>query len=246
MPRYKITQSLIGAWNYVHNCWEGQEDAAMESFLTALRGEKEELTPEQMQNIQNGFDFEKLVTDIATGAFHPQYEFDGMTDPETCEETCREVYPKWYRPAAEFGALLRGAQFQVRIHRPITVRGMEFEIHGVLDALKEGVIYDIKFKNKSFGSSDIAGDWLDSPQHPFYFYLVPRQGSSCIWFPTETTSTSSSTSRRKPERPQTSFPNSWTSSRPHASWTSTRPTGRSHHERSDCMPRHAPNNGRWF
>ena len=174
MPRYKITQSLISAWNYVHNCWEGQEDAAMESFLTALRGEKEELTPEQMQNIQNGFDFEKLVTDIATGAFHPQYVFDGMTDPETCEETCKEVYPKWYRPAAEFGALLRGAQFQVRIHRPITVRGMEFEIHGVLDALKEGVIYDIKFKNKSFGSSDIAGDWLDSPQHPFYFYLVPE------------------------------------------------------------------------
>ena len=174
MPRYKITQSLISAWNYVHNCWEGQEDAAMESFLTALRGEKEELTPEQMQNIQNGFDFEKLVTDIATGAFHPQYEFDGMTDPDTCEETCKEVYPKWYRPAAEFGALLRGAQFQVRIHRPITVRGMEFEIHGVLDALKEGVIYDINFKNKSFGSSDIAGDWLDSPQHPFYFYLVPE------------------------------------------------------------------------
>lgn len=174
MPRYKITQSLISAWNYVHNCWEGQEDAAMESFLTALRGEEEELTPEQMQNIQNGFDFEKLVTDIATGAFHPQYVFDGMTDPETCEETCREIYPKWYRPAAEFGALLRGAQFQVRIRRPITVRGMEFEIHGVLDALKEGVIYDIKFKNKSFGSSDIAGDWLDSPQHPFYFYLVPE------------------------------------------------------------------------
>ena len=86
----------------------------------------------------------------------------------------KETYPKWYRPASEFGALLRGAQFQVRIHRPITVRGMEFEIHGVLDALKEGVIYDIKFKNKSFGSSDIAGDWLDSPQHPFYFYLVPE------------------------------------------------------------------------
>lgn len=180
MPRYKITQSLISAWNYVHNCWEGQEDAAMESFLTALRGEKEELTPEQMQNIQNGFDFEKLVTDIATGAFHPQWEWatdkDGnlSVEPNTGEPMGANVYPKWYRPAAEFGALLRGAQFQVRIHRPITVRGMEFEIHGVLDALKEGVIYDIKFKNKSFGSSDIAGDWLDSPQHPFYFYLVPE------------------------------------------------------------------------
>ena len=106
MPRYKITQSLISAWNYVHNCWEGQEDAAMESFLTALRGEKEELTPEQMQNIQNGFDFEKLVTDIATGAFHPQWEWatdkDGnlSVEPNTGEPMGANVYPKWYRPAA--------------------------------------------------------------------------------------------------------------------------------------------------
>ena len=180
MPRYEISQSLISAWNYVHNCWEGQEDDAMESFLTALRGEKEELTPEQMQNIQNGFYFEKLVTDIATGKFHPRWEWatdkygNLSIEPNSGEPMRKETYPKWYRPAAEFGAMLRGAQFQVRIHRPITVRGMEFEIHGVLDALKEGVIYDIKFKNKSFGSSDIAGDWLDSPQHPFYFYLVPE------------------------------------------------------------------------
>ena len=180
MPRYEITQSLISAWNYVHDCWEGCEEDAMQSFLTALRGEKEELTPEQLQNIQNGFDFEKLVTDIATGKFHPQREWatdkDGnlSIEPNSGEPMCKETYPKWYRPAAEFGAMLKGAQFQVRIHRPITVRGMEFEIHGVLDALKEGVIYDIKFKNKSFGSSDIAGDWLNSPQHPFYFYLVPE------------------------------------------------------------------------
>ena len=180
MPRYKITKSLIESWYYVHDCWEGCEDDAMEEFLHALRCEPPELTEEQQQNIQNGFDFEKLVTDIATGKFHPHWEWatdkygNLSIEPNSGEPMRKETYPKWYRPASEFGAMLRGAQFQVRIHRPITVRGMEFEIHGVLDALKEGVIYDIKFKNKSFGSSDIAGDWLDSPQHPFYFYLVPE------------------------------------------------------------------------
>lgn len=157
MPRYKITQSLISAWNYVHNCWEGQEDAAMESFLTALRGEKEELTPEQMQNIQNGHDFEELIESIANGA-------DWETDKEH----------KWYRAAYELAQIVKGAQFQVRIRKPITVNGMEFEIVGVLDALREGTIFDFKFKNKSFGSLDLAGNYLDSAQHPFYFYLVPE------------------------------------------------------------------------
>ena len=177
MPRYEITKSLIEAWYYVHDCWEGQEDNAMESFMAALRGERPELTEEQQQNIQNGFDFEQLVTDIATGKFQPEWQGSGQTNPSSLgdgEEMGYYQYPKWHRAAAEFGAMLKGAQFQVRIHKPITVNGMDFEIHGVLDALREGVIYDIKFKNKSFGSIDLAGTYLDSAQHPFYFYLVPE------------------------------------------------------------------------
>lgn len=177
MPRYEITQTLISSWNYVYNCWEGSEDSAMESFLTALRGEKEELTEDQMQNIQNGLDFEKLVTDIATGKFVPEFEDRGTVNPSSYgdgEVMGYDKYPKWYRGAREIAEIVKGAQFQVRIHKPITVNGIDFEIHGVLDALREGTIFDIKFKNKSFGSLDLAGDWLDSPQHPFYFYLVPE------------------------------------------------------------------------
>ena len=81
---------------------------------------------------------------------------------------------KWYRAAYELAQIVKGAQFQVRIRKPITVNGMEFELVGVLDALREGTIFDFKFKNKSFGSLDLAGDYLDSAQHPFYFYLVPE------------------------------------------------------------------------
>lgn len=155
MPRYEITKSLIESWYYVHDCWEGSEDDAYQSFLTALRGEKEELSEEQMQNIQNGWDFEAAVYSLANG------------NPYTAN-------PKWERGAEELAGIVKGAQFQVRIHKPITVKGIEFEIHGVLDALREGTIFDIKFKNKSFGSLDLAGDYLDSAQHPFYFYLVPE------------------------------------------------------------------------
>ena len=177
MPRYEITKSLIESWYYVHDCWEGCEEDAMNSFLCALRGEKEELTEEQMQNIQNGFDFEKLVTDIAMGKFVPEFEDDGTVNKSSYgdgEVMGHNKYPKWYRGAREIAELVKGAQFQVRIHRPITVNGMDFEIHGVLDALREGTIFDIKFKNKSFGSLDLAGDYFGSAQHPFYFYLVPE------------------------------------------------------------------------
>ena len=177
MPRYEITKSLIESWYYVHDCWEGGEEDAMQSFLCALRGEKEELTEEQQKNIQNGFDFEKLVTDIATGKFQPEWKGSGQVNPSSYgdgEEMGYNSYPKWYRAASQFADLVRGGQFQVRIHKPITVHGMEFEIHGVLDALKEGVIFDFKFKNKSFGSIDLPGTYLDSAQHPFYFYLVPE------------------------------------------------------------------------
>lgn len=174
MPRYKITQSLLSAWYYVHDCWEGCEEDAYNSFLHTLRCEPEELSEEQKKNIQNGFDFEQLVTDIATGRFVPEFHPQVGTEPNTGETMEGAKYPKWYRAASEFGGLLKGAQFQVRIHKPITVQNMEFEIHGVLDALREGVIYDIKFKNKSFGSLDLAGTYLNSAQHPFYFYLVPE------------------------------------------------------------------------
>ena len=177
MPRYKITKSLIESWYYVHDCWEGGEDGAYEDFLRALKCEPPLLSEEQAQNIQNGFDFEKLVTDIATGKFVPEFVTDGTVNPSSYgdgEVMGYDSYPKWYRAASEFADLVRGGQFQVRIHRPITVRGMEFEIHGVLDALKEGTIFDFKFKNKSFGSIDLPGTYLDSAQHPFYFYLVPE------------------------------------------------------------------------
>lgn len=177
MARYLITQSLLSAWNYVHCCYEGCEEDAMASFLQTLRREEEELTPEQQERIQNGIAFEKLVTDIATGRFFAQFETDGTVNTSSygdSEVMGYDKYPKWYRGASQIAALVRGAQFQVRVQREIEVGGMTFLVYGILDALQAAVISDVKFKNKSFGSLDLAGEYFDSPQHPLYFYMVPE------------------------------------------------------------------------
>lgn len=127
----------------------------MSSFLTKLRREEEELTDEKKQNIQNGIDFEAAVYAEALGAK-------------------REPHPKWERGIKEIAGLVAGAQYQVKAQRDISVKGMNFLVYGILDGLRAGTIFDVKFKNKSFGSLDLAGDYFDSPQHPLYFYIVPE------------------------------------------------------------------------
>ncbi len=155
MARYLITQSLLSSWLYIYECREEKEDEAMASFLHALRREPEDLDAEQRQRIQNGHDFENEVYKEASGQL-------------------RAPHPKWERGICEIADFLKGAQFQVTASREIEVDGITFLVYGILDALREGTIYDVKFKNKSFGSLDLAGDYLNSPQHPLYFYLVPE------------------------------------------------------------------------
>lgn len=151
MARYLITQSLLSAWNYMYDCFEGCEEDAMASFLSTLRREE----GEQTDAMKNGIEFENAVYAEASGQLRPPHA-------------------KWERGIREVAALLKGAQFQVRVQREIQIAGMTFLVYGVLDALRAGTIFDVKFKSKPFGSLDLAGDYLDSPQHPFYFYLVPE------------------------------------------------------------------------
>lgn len=151
MARYLITQSLLSSWSYVHNCWDGCEEDAMASFLSTLRREPAEVT----EAMQDGIEFENAVYAEASGLLRP-------------------LHPKWERGICEVAAFLKGAQFQVRVQREIQIAGMTFLVYGVLDALQAGIISDVKFKSKSFGSLDLAGEYFDSPQHPFYFFMVPE------------------------------------------------------------------------
>jgi len=149
--RYLITQSLLGSWGYLFSCMEEYQDKAYEDFLITLRREKKETTPE----MQNGIDFENEVYLAAADA-------------------PRKPHPKWEQGITAVATVIKGAQVQVKAQRELTVAGMDFLVYGILDALKAGSIFDVKFLNKSFGSAELAGKYLESPQHHAYFYLIPE------------------------------------------------------------------------
>lgn len=147
--RYLITQSLVSSWNYLMTCRDECKDDALTDFLNTLNRVPKETTPE----MQNGIDFENAVYATAAG-FAPS----------------RPAWEKGIRTVAE---IINGAPVQVKAQRELSVHGMDLLVFGIMDALKAGVIYDVKFMNKGFGSVELAGKYLDSPQHPAYFYIEP-------------------------------------------------------------------------
>lgn len=151
MARYLITQSLVAAWAYMFDCREGCETDAEQEFLRVLRREPGETT----EAMQNGIAFENAVYAEAAGM---------MRRPDG----------RWEHGIHAVAKRIRGAQVQVRTSRSLVVDNTDYLVYGVLDALKAGVIYDVKFSSKSLSGYDAYGKYLNSPQHPFYLYLVPE------------------------------------------------------------------------
>lgn len=151
MPRYLITQSLVSSWAYMFDCCEGCEDDARQEFLQTLRRKPKESN----KAMQKGIAFENAVYAEAAGL-------------------PRKPISKWERGIKAVAGIIRGAQVQVRASRLLEADGTEFLVYGILDALRAGTIYDVKFSTKALGKYDAYGKYLNSPQHPFYFYLVPE------------------------------------------------------------------------
>ena len=114
---------------------------------------------DEMENIEHpditaamldGIRFENMVHAVSEGA---------------------EIGPEqeWYKPVLEICQIIAQGQYQVKASRPLVVDGVEFICYGILDFLKAGVIYDTKFSR-----TYRVGKYLDSPQHPMYFYLCPE------------------------------------------------------------------------
>lgn len=146
-----VTKTLLESWRYCFSCYEGYEEEAYADFLRTLRREPSETTEAMM----NGLTFEDRVYRAAAG------------------KTIRSD-AKWREGALKIAEIIKGAQIQVPVSKTIDVDGTTYLLKGVLDALKAGVIYDVKFLNKSLGSADVYGKWLNCTQHPAYFYLVPE------------------------------------------------------------------------
>lgn len=150
MERYLITQSLLSSWAYLFDSRDEVKDTAVEDFMRTLRREKAEPT----QAMLDGLAFEAEVYKEACGLR-------------------RSPHPAWDQGIRQIAPYVRGAQYQVRVSRDLTIGSMTFCCYGILDFLEAGIISDVKYKAKSLNSLDIAGAYLGSAQHPMYFYLVP-------------------------------------------------------------------------
>ncbi len=117
-----------------------------EDFLKTLK--REPIQPNK--NMLMGQHFENVLNAVLNGAeIEPTHE--------------------WYKPIMELYPTLYGSQQQASPSKDVVIDGICFVLYGKLDFLKAGVIYDTKY-SKTYR----VGKYLDSPQHPMYFALVPE------------------------------------------------------------------------
>lgn len=139
--RLRITQSLLSSWQYIPKKEDGWEE-----FLSALNREKKPATKAMLDGVR----FENCVNSVLDG---------GTIIPDH----------EWYKPVRQLARYLAGAQQQVTLFREIEIDGQPMLLHGVLDFLRAGVIYDTKFSKNYY-----LNKYLKSPQHPMYLALVPE------------------------------------------------------------------------
>jgi len=142
-PKLRITKSLLDSWLYSFKRDDGYED-----FLCTLRREKKPPT----QAMLDGVRYENCLNSVLKGeTIPPDHE--------------------WAKPILEMSEALNGAQQQVTLFADTEVDGQPILLHGVLDYLREGHIWDCKFSkryelNKYF--------WEHTTQTAMYLALVPE------------------------------------------------------------------------
>lgn len=150
MSRYLMTHSLLSSWLWLmkENPYEDMttEKDNYAEFISTLN----RLPIPTTAAMQKGIDFEELVTSIVEGKDKP-------------------LSPAWLEAATQVANIVKGGLLQYRVSREIKVKGYNILLYGRLDAVKGGIVYDIKFS----GSYDF-GKFIDSTQHPTYLELVPE------------------------------------------------------------------------
>lgn len=142
-PKARITKSLLDSW-----LWAFKRDDGWDDFLSVLHREKKPPT----QAMLDGTRFENVLNNVLNGEAIP-------ADHE------------WHTVIASMSKDLYGAQQQVTLFQDCEVNGQQFLLHGVLDYLRAGRIWDCKFTknyhlNKYF--------WGETSQTAMYLALVPE------------------------------------------------------------------------
>ncbi|MFR7744225.1 MAG: hypothetical protein ACLU3I_13755 [Acutalibacteraceae bacterium] len=100
--------------------------------------------------MQAGIDFEAAINSTVAGV------------------PIEPVSEKYDRAVAKFSRICAGGQPQVPVAGKLHVSGLDFQLYGVCDYVKAGIIYDIKRVQRYE-----YGKYLHSPQHPMYLHLLP-------------------------------------------------------------------------
>lgn len=142
-PKVRITKSLLDSW-----LWAFKRDDGWDDFLSVLHREKKPPTKAML----DGTRFENVLNNVLNGEAIP-------ADHE------------WVSVIAEMSKDLYGAQQQVTLFQDCDVNGQQFLLHGVLDYLRAGRIWDCKFTknyhlNKYF--------WEETSQTAMYLAIVPE------------------------------------------------------------------------
>ena len=138
-----MTQSLLSSYEWVFRKDDGYQD-----FLKTLNREKTPPTEAMLDGIR----FENCLNSVLLGEHLPQ-------DHE------------WLFPITEMAKELDGARQQVTLFRDAEVDGQPILLHGVLDYLREGHIWDCKF-SKRYELNKYH--WTHTPQTAMYFALAPE------------------------------------------------------------------------
>lgn len=145
---YRLTHSLLEKWM---RCTDPDTatDESFKSFLDALERKPTVKTPAMLAGIA----FEARVNALVDGSLPMPTE-----TPTTEDKVVRQI-----------ASTLYGAQLQVREEKPVQLEGLDILLVGVADALRAGILYDIKRVQRYE-----YGKYQFSTQHPMYFELFPE------------------------------------------------------------------------
>ena len=141
--KIRLTKSLLDSWLYSYKVEDGYD-----KFLLTLNREKIPVTEAMLDGVR----YENCLNSVLLGEQIPD-------DHE------------WKFPITEMAKELWGAQQQVNLYRDTKVGDQPILLHGVLDYLREGHIWDCKFSKRYHLNKYY---WEYTTQTAMYLALVPE------------------------------------------------------------------------
>ena len=154
------------------------------------------LTQSLLSSWQHFLDTDDVYADAALSSFlstlamQAGIDFEAAINSTVAGVPVEPVSAKYDRAVAKFSRICAGGQPQVPVAGQLHVSGLDFQLYGVCDYVKAGVIYDIKRVQRYE-----YGKYLHSPQHPMYLHLLPG-ASKFTYLIFDGTSTYAETYRR--------------------------------------------------